>query len=322
MLKKSFFIRLIDNWPVKILSLFAAIILFALYRINTLEERFFTVPLEIQINDNFVSFDNSVEKVRIRIRGNQEDIYSVLEEDVEVYIDLKSKVSEGEFQAPILIRKKGSALNVKNLEIIVDPIYARTHLEEKLTRSIAVQPKLNGFPLVGYEMEKYFISPSAVTVTGPRSQVEDLQFIPTEDIDLMGRYEDFSVRSRLIHISEDISFLVGDVIEFTGIITERIVIRTISDIDIISVDLRENLLINEILPNATIKVQGTQQRMEKIKLQNLQFTIDCSAISSPGTYNLPVSVDIPDDLTVLTYNPPKVEFSVVSISEAEEADSP
>jgi len=138
----------------------------------------------------------------------------------------------------------------------------------------------------------------------------------------MGRYEDFSVRSRLIHISEDLSFLVGDVIEFTGIITEKIVIRPISDIDIISVDLRDNLLINEILPSATIKVQGTQQRMEKIKLQNLQFTIDCSSIRYPGTYNLPVSVDIPDDLTVLTYNPTKVEFTVVSISETNEAGSP
>lgn len=322
MLKKSIFIRLIENWPVKILSLFAAIVLFALYRINTLEERFFTIPLEIQINDNFVSVDNTVEKVRIRIRGSQEDVYSVLEEDVEAYIDLKSRVSEGEFQAPILIRKKGSALNIKNLEINVDPIYARTHLEEKLTRSVPVQPKLNGFPLVGYEMEKYFISPSAVTVTGPRSQVEELQFIPTEDIDLMGRYEDFSVRSRLIHISEDISFLVGDVIEFTGIISEKIVIRSISDLDIISVDLPNNLLINEILPFATIKLQGTQQRIEKIKLQNIQFTVDCSRIRLPGKYTLPVFVDIPDDLTVLTYSPTKIDVNVVTIREVNEVGKP
>lgn len=322
MLNRSFFTRLIDNWPVKILCLFVAIVLFALYRINALEERFFTIPLEIQINNNFVSVDESVENIRIRIRGDEEDIYSVLEEDVEAYIDLKSRVSEGEYQAPILIRKKGSALNVKNLEINADPIYARTHLEQKLTRSIVVQPKLSGFPLVGYEMEKYFISPSAVTVTGPRSQVEDLQFIPTEDIDLMGRYEDFSVRSRLIHISEDISFLVGDVIEFTGIISEKIVIRSISDIDIVTVDLPENLLINEILPTAVIKLQGTQQRMEKIKLQNIQFIIDCSRIRSPGTYNLPVLVDIPDDLTVLSYSPTKLEFSVVSISESNDGGSP
>ncbi|MBI9098488.1 MAG: hypothetical protein JEY91_08410 [Spirochaetaceae bacterium] len=322
MLKKSFFIRLMDNWPVKILSLFAGIILFALYRINTLEERFFTVPLQIQINDNFVSVDNSVEKVRIRIRGNEEDIYSVLEEDVAAYIDLTSKVSEGEFEAPILIKKKGSALNVKNMEILVDPINARTHLEQKLTRSIVVQPKLNGFPLAGYQLDQYYITPSAVTVTGPRSQVEELQFIPTEDIDLMGRYEDFSVGSRLIHVSEDITFLAGDVVEFSGVITEQIVIRTIADINIVTVDLKDNLLINGILPKATIKVQGTQQRMEKIKLQNLQFTVDCSGIRTPGSYNLPVFVDIPDDLTALTYNPPRVEFDVIPLSESDEAGTP
>lgn len=312
MLNRSRFVKLIDNWPVKILSLFAAIVLFALYRINTLEERFFTLPLEVQINDNFVSVDTSVEKVRVRIRGNQEDIYTVLEEDVEVYMDLKSKTTEGEFQAPVLIKKKGSALNVNNLEILVDPINARTHLERKLTRSIVVQPKLNGFPLAGYEMERYFVTPSQVTVTGPRSQVEELQFIPTEDIDIMGRYEDFSVRSRLIHVSEDITFLAGDVIEFSGIITEKIIIKTMSDMDIVSVDLADNLLINELLPKATIRLQGTQQRVDRIKLQNLQFTVDCSRIRLPGNYTLPVKVDVPDDLTVLSYSPVRVEINVVN----------
>jgi YbbR domain-containing protein len=312
----------LDNWPVKILSLFAAIVLFALYSINTLEERFFTVPLNILINSNFVAVDSSDDKVRIRVRGSEEDIYTLLEEDIEAYIDLSSKTGEGEFQAPVLIKKTGAALNLNNLEISVDPINSRTHLEKKLTRSIVVQPQLNGFPLAGYNLDQYFISPSSVTVTGPRSQLENLQFIPTEDIDLMGRYEDFSVRSRLIHASEDITFLVGDVVEFTGIITEAIVIRTISDIDIVSLDLADNLLINGILPKATIKLQGTQQRMEKIKLPNLQFLVDCSTIRRPGTYTLPVLVDIPDDLAVLTYSPSKVELEVVSISVSRKETSP
>jgi len=314
MLKRSFFVKLLDNWPVKILSLAAAVVLMQLYRINTLEERFFTIPLDVQINENYISVDNSVDKVRVRLRGSEEDVYSVLEDDIEAYIDLSSKTVEGEFQAPILIKKKGSVLNINNLEIIVDPIYARTHLEQKLTRSIFVQPKLNGFPLSGYKLDQFFIAPSSVTVTGPKSQIENLQFIQTEDIDLLGRFEDFTVLSRLVHDSEDITFLGGDVIEFTGIISEELLIRTISDIDIVSVDMSDSLLINGIFPKATIKVQGTQQRLEKIKLQNLQFTIDCSEITSPGRYSLPVLVDIPDDLTVLTYNPPKVEFDVVSIT--------
>lgn len=312
---RSFFLRLLDKWPVKILSLLGAIVLAQLYRINTLEERFFTLPLEVQINENYVAVDTSVEKVRVRLRGNQDDVYSVLEEDVEVYIDLKSRTTEGEFEAPVLVKKKGSALNAKNLEIIVDPIKARTHLEKKLTRSVAVQPKLSGFPLAGYEMEQYIVTPSQVTVSGPRSQVEDLQFIPTEDIDLMGRYEDFSVRSRLIHVSNDITFLAGDVIEFSGIIAEKIIVKSISELSIVSVDLPDNLLISELLPGATIRLQGTQQRMDRIKLQNLQFSVDCSSIKSPGKYTLPVKVDVPDDLTVLSYTPVRIEVSVVNISE-------
>lgn len=316
-INKALFLRLIDNWPVKILSIVAAVVLFMLYRINTLEERFFTVSLEIRINNNFTSVNRTVDKVRIKLRGSEEDIYSVLEEDISAYIDLSSKTNEGEFQTPVLINKRGSALNLKNIEINVDPINVRTHLEKKLTRPIVVQPKMDGFPLTGYELDEYYITPSVVTVTGPRSQIENLQFIPTEDIDITGRFEDFKVRSRLVHISEDISFLGGDVIEFNGFISEVIVIRSIPEINIVSIDLPENLMINGIFPKASITLQGTQQRIEKIRIQNLQFIVDCSGIIEPGHYSLPVDVDIPDGLAVLKYNPSMVEFDVILLSETE-----
>ena len=314
--KKSFLLKLIDNWLVKILSLTVAVVLAVLYRINTLDVRFFTVPLTILVNENYIATDSSVDKVRVRLRGSEEDIYTVLEEDITVYIDLISRTSEGEFQAPVLVKKTGSALSSNNWEIIVDPINVQTHLEEKLTRSLPVQPQLNGFPLDGYNLDKYFIAPSAVTVTGPKSQIEGRQFIPTEEIDLVGRFEDFSVLSRLVYPSEDISYLGGHVIEFTGMISEVITVRTISDLDIFGIDLADNLLINGILPKAAIKVQGTQKRLERIQNQNLQFTIDYSNISKPGRYSLPVQLDIPDELTVLTYTPSSIDFEVLWSSES------
>ncbi len=321
-INKAFFLRLIDHWPIKILSIAAAVALAQLYKINTLEERFFTVPLEIRIDENYTSVNSSVDNVRIRLRGSEEDVYSVLEEDISAYIDLSEKTKEGEFQTPVLIDKKGSVRNIKKLEINVDPIYARTHIERKLTRSIVVQPKLVEYPLTGYDLVEYFIIPTSVTISGPRSQIEDLQFIPTEDIDLTGRFEDFRIQSRLVHFSEDISFLGGDIIEFSGIITEKIVDRTISEINIVGVDLAENLMINRILPRASIKLQGTQQRIEKLRVQNFQFIIDCSGIIEPGHYSLPVEVDSTEGLTVLKYDPSFVEFDVVLLSEKESGGNP
>ena len=45
---------LVNNWPAKILSVVAAIILFLSYRIGTLEERYFTVPLQIRVNESYM----------------------------------------------------------------------------------------------------------------------------------------------------------------------------------------------------------------------------------------------------------------------------
>ena len=94
-----------------------------------------------------------------------------------------------------------------SIRVNVDPINARTHLEQKLTRSIVVQPDLSGFPLAGYELERYFITPSAVTVTGPRSQVEELQFIPTEEIDLSTRWHRMFVAIFRIPVCHDTTAL-------------------------------------------------------------------------------------------------------------------
>ncbi len=316
-LNKAFFLRLIDNWPIKILSLTAAVVLSQLYNINNLEERFFTIPVEIRKNDKFTTVNSSVNKVRIRLRGSEEEIFSVMEEDITAYVDLSSKVNEGEFQAPILLKKNGSVQNLKNLEISVEPINIRTHLEEKLARSIVVQPKFSEYPLTGYELVNYYTSPSAVTVTGPRSQVEDLQFISTESIDLIGRFEDFNVKTRLFKESDDISISGGDVVEFIGIISEIIIKKTIPNIDIVCIDLPENLIINGILPKASITVQGTQLRVENIRQQDLHFMVDCSGIMEPGHYSLPIDVDIPDGISTLKYNPPVVELDVILISENE-----
>ena len=46
--------RIAHNWPVKVLSVALAVLLFLFYRISSLEERFFSVPLDLRINENLV----------------------------------------------------------------------------------------------------------------------------------------------------------------------------------------------------------------------------------------------------------------------------
>ena len=46
------FARMVHNWPVKAMSIAAAALLFLFHRISTLEERYFSVPIEILVDEN------------------------------------------------------------------------------------------------------------------------------------------------------------------------------------------------------------------------------------------------------------------------------
>ena len=208
----------IDKWPVKVLSLAAALIISIFYRMSTLETRFFTVPLRIESNDIFTPVNFLVTGVRISVRGEAEGIQTILEDDIEVYIDLSRYTSEGSYRAPVHIRKKGSALGIEPLEISVLPIEIPVILELRIRQSIPVFPVFRGTPAEGYELTNQMIIPDRVTVEGPRSAISEIIGFNTETIDLDRRFEDFTTRVNILD-SDPLVTIHGDrMIEYRGTI--------------------------------------------------------------------------------------------------------
>ena len=79
--------RSLHNWPVKIISIAAALLLFFFYRVSSLEERFFNVPLSLSFHENYIPAENVPKTVRIVIRGRDADIKLVLEDEIEASVD-------------------------------------------------------------------------------------------------------------------------------------------------------------------------------------------------------------------------------------------
>ncbi|MEW5815575.1 MAG: CdaR family protein [Spirochaetota bacterium] len=315
---REFFEGLVSNWPVKVLSLAGAIILFLFYRMSTLEERFFTVPLEISINSNYIPASSYQRKVRINLRGRQDEVFRVLEDDIQASLDLTSYKNEGVYKVPVQITKKGSALEIDPLEIRVDPMEIAITLERKVRKTVEVIPALIGFPAPGYELTQYFITPSTVRVDGPKSRLNDITSVPTEDIDLSGKDADFTTRVRLDHFDNLISFPGGDVVEFRGIIQEAVILKSFEPVDIISLDLDESLTEISDHKTGSIKLQGTQLLLERIRPEQVRLVADCSTIRVPGTYKLPLRPDVPQGLLVLEYRPAEVVMEVSPVGTGRE----
>ncbi len=303
--------RLLQNWPAKILSLAAAVLLVVFNSVSRLEDRYFTVPVRLVLPADFVPATPYTQRVRISLRGEADDIFRILEDDIEAYVDLSAYNSEGVFRAPVQIDRHGAALDVEPLEIRVEPLEIAVTLEERERRSVEVLPRLSGNPPAGYDLGQYQLSPSTVEIQGPRSLVEDVHSIDTEDIELAGRRSDFTVRVRLLRPNQLIRFIGGDVVEFRGVIEEAVVLHTFEPVETVLLDLPPNLTIVSPLPAGSVRVQGRQFDLDEVQAGDVQLVADASAVTGPGTYELPVRPDVPRGLLVLRYEPERVEIEVV-----------
>ena len=210
--------KITEKWPVKVLSVAAALILSVFHRMNTLETRFFSAPLGIEAHETLVPANIFTQVIRVSIRGEANNIYPILEEDIETFIDLKRYTNEGNYRIPVQVRRKGSALGVDALEISVDPIEIPVRLEQRLSRNINISPVFRGSVAQGYELTSQSVVPAVVIAEGPRRSIEALHEFYTGIIDLEGRYEDFSI---IVNIINDDPFIVihgNRMVEYRGTI--------------------------------------------------------------------------------------------------------
>lgn len=304
------FERISHNWPVKILSVTAAILIFLFYRMAMMEERFFSIPLDVQIDEQFMPADDYPKTVRVTIKGRSEEINLVLEENLSAYADFTDYNGEGEYTEPVRIGKEGAVHQLDPLEIHVEPRTITLSLEKKLSKSVEVDPAIVGYPAKGYELAQYFLTPSTVEIEGIEKRLRDLEVVETENIDITGRKEDFTVRVRLKEPTRYSTFPGGDTVEFFGIVQEKTILQTVEDVDLIAIDLDEQFEVQGIPESNSLQVQGKQPVMEEHSSQDYRLTFDCSEIEEPGTYTIDVSPDVPRGVLVLSYEPRRVTVEV------------
>jgi len=230
--------KIIEKWPAKVLSVAAALIIMIFYRMNTLETRFISVPLQIENDDALIPASSYARTVRVSLRGEANSINPILEEDIEAYIDLKKYSAEGAYRIPIQIRKKGSALGVEPLEISVVPIDLTLVLEQRSMKNIPVFPVFSGSVAEGYELTGQLIFPTEVIAEGPRSAMESIYEFYTDTIILDERYENFTVMANIINDNPQITIHGSRVCEYRGTIsritreTQRIDLTNYNNIEI------------------------------------------------------------------------------------------
>src|SRR5262249_50537926 len=171
---------LTHNWPLKIVSLVLAAMLWMAVANEASSEIGLEVPLEYRnIPPQLEITGDMTNTVQVRLRGSSNVIKEITAKDVSTTIDL-GKMGRGEKIVPL------SPQNVQapfGAEVIrVNPSSVRFNLERTITKKIPVVPMIVGLPTDPYEVGKVTVTPSVVEIEGPESRVNALSSIATVPI--------------------------------------------------------------------------------------------------------------------------------------------
>jgi hypothetical protein len=304
---RKIILSLAENWPAKVLSIALALILFVFHEMSTLTTRTIIIPLTVETNSALAPGSAYPRSVRVRLRGESEGVKSILDSDVEAYLDFSRHESEGQYRAPVQIRRKGSALVPEPLEITVNPLEVSVNLDKRINKTIPLAASIQGNAADGFELVSYSVSPDEITVSGPLRIMEAINDIKTDPIDLEGRKSDFNVMVNIANPNPLLLSIRGDAYaEFRCVIRPSVPVRNIDGIAIDITGLGPYLESDLGGRTGSVRLEAIQSLLDNFSVQTGFLSVDCSGITEPGTYTLPVKVDLPDGFILIRRDPEEV----------------
>jgi YbbR domain-containing protein len=284
--------------------------LFVFHRMSTLEDRFFSVPLDLELNQNMLPSSSYARMIRVTLRGDANSVYPILEDDIEAYIDLKKFTRPGSYRATVQVRKKGTALGVEPLQISCDPMEISLELDQKISKYVPLTANLRGNPAPGYELVSHTLTPTQVVVDGPLTLLGGISELSTDFIDLDGRNDDFSAELSIFNRDPLLTIRGNGMTEFRGYIRKPVPVRNISNISIAFTNLDPRFAA-EIQPETgTVRMEGDQSLLDAFAPSPFFMSIDCFGINAEGEYTLPVVLAGTPGLEIVRMEP---EHAVVNI---------
>ena len=315
---KELFFKIIENWPAKVLSIALALILFTFNRLNTLTTRLLSVPLKVETSSMMIAASAYPQNIRVTLRGEDDSIMSIVDSDIEAFVDLTRYESGGVYSAPVQIRRKGSALGIEPLEIAVNPLEISVRLDRRISKLIPLTAAIRGRVAEGFDLVSFSLNPAEIVVVGPLSLLETVSEIQTEPIDLDGRNSNFNMETGIANPNPLFVVRGSGVADFSGFISPSVSVRSIESIPIVLIGLDPDFEADMGGRTGSIRIEGAQSEIDQFQPHPGFFTVDCTGITGPGTYSLPVKADLPAVFSLLRQEPENVSLTVTHNKKTED----
>ena len=179
----------ITNVILKVLALLLAIFLWNFYRAEEAAIRFVTIPVQYQNLPADRELSGDVPgSVTLQLEAPEAMARGLTPDWIDARIDL-SDVGIGEQSVRVAPEQVRVPAGARVLSITPDTISLM--VENKVRKTLAVDPRVRGEVAAGYEVIRVSLTPTEITVEGPLSEVNQTTTAVTDWIDLRRRSETF-----------------------------------------------------------------------------------------------------------------------------------
>jgi len=298
-----------QNWPVKVLSIALAIALVMVYRTTMISSRTITVPLTVETGLSLIPGSDFPTNVRVTVRGEGDGVRSIAEGDITAYVDLSRHETEGFYRAPVRIRRRGAALEVEPLEILVNPLEVSLRLERRISVSLPIVTPVYGSVAPGFDLVSHSLAPSEVSISGPVSILDSLTEVATSPVNLEGRSGDFSVAVGIVNPNPLLSMTGTGIAEFRGVVRQAVPVRSIDGLPIVLLSLSDELVSDFGARTGRVRIEGGREQIDGFIPPPGFLSVDASSVTGPGIHVLPVVASLPPGFTLIMQDPQTVTIT-------------
>lgn len=314
---KRFFL---ENLPIKLLSLFLALILFVLVREDRVKEFEIDIPVvTARTPEDFVFVGELPKEISVRVRGKWSKILEALERKDQPYIVDMRGLKDGdvvffdENRVERIIGPHGPTI------VTVTPRSATIHLEAKVLKRVSVRPDIIGDAARGYILKRdaIRIEPADVAVRGPAESVREVEEVLTAPINVGGLDRDL-IRDDVALRQPSRPYLT---IEPQRVKVEIPVeeVQTSTLVAGVAIEVRDcpPLHICQVAPSRVpVQLLGPMLALERLQAETGTGLLSVSAGTEagglpPGRYEVPIRILSPPGV-VVTLSTPTVTLAVVS----------
>jgi YbbR domain-containing protein len=286
---------LILDWERKLAALVFAVMIMYSVRLQNSEEKTYTLPVIIVPGEQLVLADEeNLPRINVKIRGSQRDHNALKPDELRIIYKIPPTARSGRYEVQLRPRDvdmprrlQVTDITPDSFPIILTGVLTREEVDIRLRMTPPKSPNLRPKTTV--------LSPRKVTISGPRSHVEAVSEILTEQLSLedLGQQMEFDQEVKLMPIPR-VTITPDRIrvhVELARVRAEKAFIKL--PLQVLSDNaggLRVASFVEPTAPLVDANIEGPAEVLDFLTPASVRAFIDLSELPGAGTYQLPVNL--------------------------------